>query len=275
MKRLAPLIPGFLVVGAFGLLLWLERLRPVRRRVEPALPHHVRNFAIGATGALAVIAIETPVVRPLAHLIQARRWGSLGTLQLPFWAEAAVAIVLMDYSFYLWHVLLHRVPLLWRFHVVHHVDLDLDTSTAIRFHFGELAISVPWRAAQVLAIGLTPSTFAMWQVWFAACVMFHHSNIRLPIQWERSLNRVFVTPRMHGIHHSNKPDETNSNWSSGLTVWDWLHRTLRLEVPQAEIVIGIPAFSEVTAVELKKVLVVPFCPQPDYWRFPDNRTDRE
>jgi len=183
--------------------------------------------------------------------------------------EASLVIVLMDYTFYIWHVLLHRAPVLWRFHVVHHMDLDLDTSTAIRFHFGELAISVPWRAAQVVAIGLSPLTFSMWQVWFAACVMFHHSNIRLPVQWERAVNRILVTPRMHGIHHSNKPDETNSNWSSGLTFWDWLHGTLRLGVSQNDIEIGIPAFRGTGAVRLKRLLVTPFCPQPDYWRFPD------
>ena len=232
MSSFLPWILGPLIAGVFVLLIWQERRRPLRSRVEPGFKHGVRNIAIGGVGALATIFIETPVIQPLAQIVDQRRWGLLGALDLPFWAEAGIALVLMDYTFYVWHVLLHRSPFLWRFHAVHHVDLDLDASTALRFHFGEIVLSVPWRAAQVLAIGLNPVIFAVWQAWFAVCVLFHHSNLRIPIHWERRINRVLVTPRMHGVHHSNVREETDSNWSSGLTVWDWLHGTLRLNVPQ-------------------------------------------
>src|SRR5215813_14973747 len=105
MKRIAPWIAGTLVIGTFGFLLWLERRRPLRKRVEPALRHHVRNFVIAAAGALSVIVMETPLVQPLARLVESRRWGVLRSLGLPFWVEASLAIVLMDYTFYIWHVL--------------------------------------------------------------------------------------------------------------------------------------------------------------------------
>ena len=269
--RLSPWLAGPLVAGVFVLLTWQERRRPLRRRVEPDIRHGVRNLAIAGAGALTMVLVESPIVQPLARLVEQRQWGVLGTLQLPVWAQAAVGLVLMDYTFYVWHVLLHRAPFLWRFHAVHHVDLDLDTSTALRFHFGELFLSVPWRAAQVAIIGLSPATFGIWQVWFALCVMFHHSNLGLPIHWERRINRILVTPRMHGVHHSDRPEETNSNWSSGLTVWDWLHGTLRLDVPQEEIQIGVPAFQNPDSVVLPKLLRMPFQNQPDYWRFPDGR----
>jgi len=271
MNQLSPWAVGPLVVGAFVLLTWLERRRPLRERIEPGTRHGVRNFAIAAVGALAMIVFESPLIQPLAGLVEQRRWGLLGALHLPIWAEAAAALVLMDYTFYLWHVLLHRAPLLWRFHAVHHVDRDLDTSTALRFHFGELLLSIPWRAAQVVLIGLSPFTFGVWQVWFALCVMFHHSNLRLPIAWERMINRVLVTPRMHGVHHSNQPEETNSNWSSGLTIWDWLHGTLRLAIPQANIEIGVPAYQDASSVGLPKLMQMPFKDQPDYWLFPDGK----
>ena len=271
MRRVPRWLAGSLVLGAFVLLIWQERRRPFRKRIEPDLKHGARNLAIAAVGAIAMFVFESPLVQPLARLVEQRRWGLMGKLQLPIWAEAALAILLMDYTFYVWHVLLHRAPLLWRFHAVHHVDLDLDTTTALRFHFGELLVSVPWRAAQVLAIGLSPFTFAAWQVWFALCVMFHHSNVRLPNRWERRINRILVTPRMHGVHHSNHPDDTNSNWSSGLTMWDWLHGTLRLGISQNEIEIGIPAFHDPSSIVLPKLLTMPFEEQPVYWRFPDGR----
>ena len=269
MSSFLPWILGPLIAAVFVLLIWQERRRPLRSRVEPGFKHGVRNIAIGSVGALATILIETPVIQPLSQIVEQRRWGLLAALDLPFWAEAAIALVLMDYTFYFWHVLLHRSPFLWRFHAVHHVDLDLDTSTALRFHFGEIVLSVPWRAAQVLAIGLNPVSFAIWQAWFAVCVMFHQSNLRLPIHWERRITRVLVTPRMHGVHQSNVQEETDSNWSSGLTVWDWLHGTLRLNVPQEEIVIGVAAFKGADSIALPDVLAMPFRRQPEYWRLPD------
>jgi sterol desaturase/sphingolipid hydroxylase (fatty acid hydroxylase superfamily) len=118
---------------------------------------------------------------------------------------------------------------------------------------------------------MTPLTFSIWQLFFAVCVMFHHSNVEIPLKWERLINRILVTPRMHGVHHSTVPTETNSNWSSGLTAWDWLHRTIRLNIPQQEIAIGVPAFRDPGAVVLSKMLVLPFEAQPDYWCFPDGQ----
>ena len=264
-------IAGPLVIGTFILLVWLERRRPLRKRVEPVLPHHARNFVLAALGALTTILIEAPLIQPLARLVEERHWGITGVFQLQGVVAALAALVLMDYTFYWWHMLLHRVPGLWRFHAVHHVDRDLDTSTALRFHFGEILLSVPWRAAQVLIIGLSPWMFSLWQVWFALCVMFHHSNVRLPVRGERLLNCLLVTPRMHAVHHSKIEAETNSNWSSGLTCWDWLHGTLRLNVAQEKIEIGVPAFQDAQALGLPAILAMPFREQPDYWRFAGKR----
>ena len=150
----------------------------------------------------------------------------------------------MDYTLYVWHVLTHRVPFLWRFHVVHHVDLDLDASTALRFHFAEIVISIGWRIGQVVLIGVPPLALSAWQTATLVSIMFHHANVRLPIAAERRLNRFVVTPRMHGIHHSIVREETDSNWSSGLTLWDRLHGTLRLDVSQDEVTIEVPAYRD-------------------------------
>lgn len=260
-----------LIAGAFGALLWLERRRPLRRdKAEPKFRRDARNLAIAALGAVALAVAERPVVAPLAQLVERRRLGLLKLVQLPQLLEIALAIALLDYTLYLWHVLTHRVPLLWRFHLAHHVDLDLDASTALRFHFGELALSVPWRAAQVALIGVSPLALSTWQNLLLLSIMFHHSNVRLPIRAERWLNRFVVTPRMHGIHHSVVLEEADSNWSSGLTLWDRLHGTLRLNVPQDEIVIGVPAYREPEEVGLLRVLSMPFAEERPAWQFSDD-----
>ncbi len=177
-------------------------------------------------------------------------------------------MALLDYTLYLWHVLTHKVPFLWRFRQPHHVDLDLDASTALRFHFGEMVLSVPWRAAQVLVLGVSPLSLSVWQTATLLEIMFHHSDVKLPAKVERWLCRLIVTPGMHGIHHSVVPEETNANWSSGLTVWDWLHGTLRLDVPQEAITVGVPAYRDPDEVRLSEVLAMPFEEQRDTWRFP-------
>jgi sterol desaturase/sphingolipid hydroxylase (fatty acid hydroxylase superfamily) len=254
-----------LVAGTFLTLAILERRRPLRRSVEPALQRTGRNLAIAALGAIAVQVAEMPIVAPAAAAVERRRWGVLKRLRLPVWLEVCAAVLLMDYTLYVWHVLTHRVPGLWRFHAVHHIDLDLDASTAVRFHFGELTLSTPWRLAQVVLIGTSPLALSIWQTGLLMSILFHHSNLELPLAIERRLGRVFVTPRMHGIHHSQVQSETDSNWSSGLTVWDWLHGTLKLNVPQSRITIGVPAYQDPNDVTLPKMVVLPFGPQRPYW----------
>lgn len=258
-----------LIGGAFGTLWWLETRRPLRRSVEPKMRRQRRNFAVAALSAAAVQLAEKPVTAPLTQLVERRHWGLLKQLDLPAWLEKTLAVALLDYTLYLWHILLHRVPFLWRFHEPHHVDLDMDSSTALRFHFGELLLSVPWRAAQILLIGVSPSALSLWQMATLIEVMFQHSNVELPVEWERLLCRIVVTPRMHGIHHSIVQEETDSNWSSGLTLWDWLHGTLRLNVPQQAITIGVPAYRDPEEVCLSNVLAMPFVEQRSSWQLPD------
>jgi sterol desaturase/sphingolipid hydroxylase (fatty acid hydroxylase superfamily) len=259
-----------LVIGAFGLLWLLERRRPLRRReVEPKLRRNARNLALAGVAAVSLQLVERPLIQPLAALVERRRWGLLKRVaRLPRWLEVALAVILMDYTLYVWHVATHRVPFLWRFHLAHHVDLDLDASTALRFHFGELSLSTGWRAAQVALIGVSPLSLSVWQTFVLLSILFHHSNVELPFEVERTLNRLVVTPRMHGIHHSIIREETNANWSSGLTLWDWLHGTLRLNVPQDEIEIGVPAYREPSEVELEEVLKLPFVEQRPTWVVP-------
>lgn len=261
---------GLLVGGTFLTLMWLERRRPLRRRqVEPKTRREGRNLAIAGLSATAIQLAETPVVKPLSELVERRRWGLLKRMCLPVWLEVPLAVMLMDYTLFLWHILTHKVPLLWRFHQPHHVDLDMDASTAVRFHFGEMLLSVPWRSAQVLLIGASPLSLSVWQTGTLMGILFHHSNVELPPEMERRLVRFLVTPRMHGIHHSAVEEETNSNWSSGLMVWDWLHGTLRLDIPQDEITIGVPAYRDPGDVTLPKVVEMPFREQRPTWLLPD------
>ncbi|MEJ7863135.1 MAG: sterol desaturase family protein [Pyrinomonadaceae bacterium] len=274
MKKFLTIISFPIALGTFGVLIWLENRRPLRGSVEPKLKRNIRNLTIAGFAAVALQMAEQPLARPLTKLVERKNLGLLKIVRLPKTLETTLAIILMDYTLYLWHVLTHKVPFLWRFHLVHHVDLDLDASTALRFHFGELTISTLWRAAQIVTIGVSPVSFAAWQMLLFPEILFHHSNVKLPVELEKRLGKFIVTPRLHGIHHSMVRDETDSNWSSGLTVWDWLHGTLKTDVPQNEIVIGVPAYQNQVEVTLSKILPLPFETQRDDWRLSDGQQSR-
>lgn len=254
-----------LVGGTFLGLILLERRRPLRRAVEPKLRREGRNLAMAGLSAVAVHLAETPITTRLTRQVQRRRWGLLKRLPLPQWLETLLAVVLLDYTLYVWHVLTHRVPFLWRFHQVHHIDLDLDTSTGVRFHFGEMSLTAALRAVQILGIGVDRPTLAFWQRLLTLSVIFHHSNLRLPAPVERRLSPFIVTPRMHGVHHSESKDESDSNFASLLSIWDFLHGTWRSSVPQRAITIGIPGRRDPGELTLGPLLAMPFRPQRPSW----------
>lgn len=235
-----------------------ERRWPLRPTTESGPRRVRRNLAVAAVAALTVGCLEGPLVKPLSRRVQVRGWGLLPRLRLAEPVRLALGVALMDYTLYLWHVLLHRNRFLWRLHAPHHADLDLDASTALRFHFAELVASVPWRVGQVVLIGADPRVLDAWQKFTVACILFHHSNLRLPRPVENAVGLLLATPRMHGIHHSKVAEERDSNWSSGLSVWDRLHGTLRWTPPQSEITIGLSEVRSPRRVSLSAVLTMPF-----------------
>lgn len=250
------------VVGAFAALALAERRRPLRQgKHEPKPRREIRNLALAAISAAAMQAVERPVTSRATRFVHRRRFGLVPALNLRSPLDTILECLLLDYTLYLWHVLTHRVPLLWRFHRVHHADLDMDASTGVRFHFGEMTISILWRTVQILLIGVSRRALSIWNTVLLIEVMFHHSNLRLPQGLERWLSKLLVTPRMHGTHHSVVEEEMNSNWSSGLSVWDWLHGTLRRDVPQERLTIGLEQLRRPEQVTLPKLVTMPFEPK--------------
>jgi len=148
--------------------------------------------------------------------------------------------------------------LMWRFHLVHHTDLDLDITTAFRFHFGEMIGSIFFRGAAVILIGVSPVLVLVYEIVFEAATQFHHSNFKISKRLEKALNYIIVTPRMHGIHHSMVKEETDSNYSVIFSFWDRLHKTARLDIPQSEVVIGVPQYSNRNELTIGNLLKMPF-----------------
>jgi sterol desaturase/sphingolipid hydroxylase (fatty acid hydroxylase superfamily) len=235
-------------------LLAAEARAPLRTATGSKAVRAARNAAIAAGASLTTVALERPVVGAVARWALRRRFGLLQRVRLPRPLETALAVLVLDYALYGWHVVTHRAPFLWRFHRVHHADVDLDVTTAARFHFGEMALSVPARAAVIAAFGIPPRAFALWQHLLVLSILFHHANVRLPRPVEAALSWIVMTPRLHGLHHARDDALQRTNLSSGLVLWDVLHGTRRSDLPQRPI--GVPSLAG--DLPLGRILALPF-----------------
>lgn len=269
--ELSPWLNAILVLGTMVTVVYLEIKRPLRKTRQDKVTRDARNILMSTMTAATIAIAEKPLTTPLSLAVAQNHWGLLKLHRLPVWAELLFSVLLLDYTLYIWHYLTHKVPFLWRFHRVHHADLDLDASTALRFHAVEMLLSVPWRAAQVLLLGISPFALALWQTLTLMEIMFHHSNIRLPDGLERRLCHFMVTPRMHGIHHSIAREETDSNWATIFTWPDRLHGTMQLNVPQKEIIIGVAAYQQPEELTIGRLMKLPFVADRPDWQLIDGR----
>lgn len=252
------------------LMTFLEYKFQLRRRVQSQFKRIIVNGFTSAISFGLVRFMFIPAMLWLAKLNENWHFGLNYLYNLPSWTESAIAFVLLDYANYGWHILNH-FTFLWRFHNVHHTDLDLDVSTGLRFHFGEIFTSVIYRGTAVLLTGASPTLVLIYELFYEAAVAFHHSNTHIPVKTERLINRIFVTPRMHGIHHSIVQRETNSNYAVIFSFWDRLHRTTKFDVPQQEIIIGVPAYRDAKELTFLSLLKMPFTRQRK-WLSPDGST---
>ncbi len=247
-----------ILVSIFILLFILESKFHLRKRVQNRWKRIIINFGVSIPSFALLRLLFIPLMVWLTYRNEQWQFGLNYLYAAPAWLEAAIAFLLLDYSNYLWHIVLHKLPLMWRFHLVHHTDLDLDITTSFRFHFGELIGSVFFRGAAVILIGISPLMVLIYEIAFDAANQFQHSNLKLPYRFEKALNKILVTPRMHGIHHSMQKRETDSNFSIIFSFWDRLHRTIRLNVRQDEIVTGVPVYPDEKELTTGNLLKLPF-----------------
>jgi len=252
------------------LLILLEQIFPLRKKSRSLLPRLLINASLSVISFIIVSMVIFPAQQNTISFTAERGFGLLQFVNLPIVIEGIIGFLLMDLAFYYWHLLNHKVSFLWRFHNVHHFDPDLDVSTAFRFHFVEIGLSTLFRVIQLSLIGISPIAFMIYELCFTANTLFQHSNIKLPIIFERVLNKIIVTPRMHGVHHSQFMNETNSNYSTVFSWWDIIHKTIRLNIPQNKIIIGVPAYSIQKDNTLVNAFMLPFKKQREYWKSSDD-----
>ncbi len=247
-----------ILITIFIILFLLEGKFQLRKRVQNRWKRILINFIVSIPAFALLRLLFIPVMVWLAVKNQGWHIGLNYLLYVPAWLKFAIVFLLLDYSNYIWHILLHKLPFMWRFHLVHHTDMDLDITTAFRFHFGEMIGSVFFRGAAIILIGASPIMVLIYEIAFETATQFHHSNIKLPFRFEKILNFLIVTPRMHGIHHSMVKTETDSNYSVIFSFWDRIHNTVRINIHQNEIVTGVPTYADEKELTIGNLLKLPF-----------------
>lgn len=210
-------------------LLVAERRWPLRRSTHNMVQRLPANLVHGALAAATHALTTAPVTRALVE-----RYPTGIGYYLPAGIRPLATFLLLDLTFWGWHLANHQLRPLWMVHIAHHRDPDLDTSTAIRFHPAEIALGALFRAAQIIVIGPTRRDLAFYDAVFRLAVLFHHSNARIP--GDRELSQVIVTPRTHGIHHDLALGHTNLGVI--FTLWDRFFGTYVRDVPQKVLHIG-------------------------------------
>jgi len=241
-----------------GLLLW-ETLAPffqfsagLRR-----LKHGLKNILLGVINGLVTSFFFVGLWWYTADWATQHDFGLLHMLPLPPAVECVFALLMLDVWTYLWHRMNHRIPFFWRFHRVHHSDAQMDVTTAHRFHVGEIIFSSFLRIPLIALLGIRLEALALYEVLMFVVVQFHHANITVSNKWDRVLRLVIVTPLMHKVHHSRWQPETDSNFSSLLSVWDRLFRSFRLNPRPESLLLGLDGFDEVNLQSFTGMIKTP------------------
>lgn len=215
-------------LGGFIVLATLEALAPRRVRRQPRGRRWITNWCVTILNTLMLraLAIAMPLLAVGAALdAEAQGWGLFNTVSLPLWIEVCVVVLILDFAIWLQHLITHKVPILWRIHRVHHADVDMDVTTAIRFHPIEIALSMMLKIGLVYLLGPAAIAVVAFEIILNGTAMFNHSNLALPAWLDRPLRRILVTPDMHRVHHSVHRSEHDSNYGFSLSVWDRLFGT--------------------------------------------------
>lgn len=252
----------YLVAAVMLAALWtVEAVAPMYVGRARRLSHFATNLALAAlnAGVAYFFAFGILFVTEWARM---EDFGFLRLFALPEWLNWLAALLLFDCWQYWWHRINHRVPLFWRFHAVHHSDAEMDASSGVRFHTVEMTFSFLARLAVLPVLGLTIPQLLVYEALSLPIILFHHSNMRLPGPVDRSLRWLIVTPWMHYVHHSRWQPETDSNYSSFLSVWDRLFGSFRLREKPQEISLGLDHWEEREWRGLFGMLAAPFRKRP-------------
>lgn len=248
------------VAFLFGLLglKAVEVLEPHHAPTAPLPLRWVTNLGLGIVNGILVSLLCASCFVLTAQGRLPAGFAPLPRLTSTPWVQIVAAVVLLDLLTYALHRAYHRIPFFWRFHVVHHTDLDLDVSSASRFHTGEVLFSSVVKLGAITVLGIPPFGLVVFEIAMLACAQFQHANVRVPARLEPFLWRTFVPPAMHRLHHAPNRRDTDSNFGTILTLWDFLLGTFNRRAPDERPSFGVPQMRDPEALSMGPLVTLPF-----------------
>lgn len=234
---------GFFL-GMFALMALWEVVAPLRVAGTSKTIRWPNHVMLAAMNVVLVRVLFPLAAVALAVYAGERGIGLFKMIPVPYLLAFVGSLLALDLAIYLFHLLFHAVPALWRVHRVHHADLDIDVSTGVRFHPIQMMLSVIIKSITILLLGAPALSVLTFEVLSHAITLFNHGNVRILPSLDRMLRWFVVTPDMHRIHHSIYIAETDSNFGFVLPWWDRMFGTYRAEpaAGQARMVVGIESF---------------------------------
>lgn len=225
----------FVFLGVFLACLILQYKFPIEKKEKESLKRLAHNFGhLFVSKFFLWFLFAFVLIDPMAFS-KKYEFGLLSFLGRGSYIKMFLSCVILDFAIYWQHRVFHRVPAFWKLHRLHHNDFELTTSTAVRFHFLEILLSYIWKACVVLGFGISLGHLLIFEIYLNACALFHHTNLKLPASLEKVLEKVFVTPGIHRVHHSVDLKLTHSNFGFSVVFWDKLFKSFNAARPVEQV----------------------------------------
>lgn len=249
-----------IAVGTFLIMITWEYLNPIR---QPTLTRKQRwpvNLGLAGLNMMIMRVSFGSLALISAILASQNNWGLFNQFEAPTYLSITLSVVVLDFAIYCQHIISHKWTFLWRFHQVHHSDLEVDASTAIRFHPIEIILSMLYKSCCILLLGAPLTAVISFEIILNAAATFNHSNIYIPENIDKKLRWLIVTPNMHRIHHSIIRCEADSNYGFSISIWDRFFKTYLSAATESQkkIVLGLPLYRTINSVNFISLLIQPF-----------------
>lgn len=244
----------------FLLMVGWEYLNPRRPLVTLRRQRWPLNLGLAGLNMLLMRLSVGSIAYLSATTAKEHDLGLFNQFVMPNGLSIALTLLCLDFAIYAQHIVSHQWTFLWRLHQVHHTDIEMDVTTAVRFHPLEIVLSMAYKVVCIVLMGANPLAVVAFEIILNATATFNHSNINIPPQWDKYLRYLLVTPDMHRIHHSVIRNEMDSNYGFSISCWDRLCRTYTAQPqsPQTEMAIGLPGFRQLGELNFMRLLLLPF-----------------
>lgn len=247
-----------ILVGGLTLFFLVEQMVPLFHIAYNRRRHTLQNLFFTLTTIIVNFVLAFALVAA-AGWVSAAEFGVLHWLAMPLWAQVVVGLLIMDFvSSWLVHWVEHQVPWMWQFHLIHHTDQHVDTTTANRHHPGESVIRVIFTILAVVVAGAPIWLIFLYQSLSVVMTQWNHSNIKMPNQLDRLLSYVLCTPNMHRVHHHYRQPYSDTNYGNIFSFWDRLLGTY-IAVDNTKLRYGVDThMDKAEADSIPALLGIPF-----------------